>query len=164
MNITGHIKKQVSKWQPLLFFGMASRFGNRTDDSSSFEYTSLTSWNRGILSWFAVSRKSNATTGKWYIFLYQTLKIEQSRCYMIENPILTHVVCDDGEGSQVGLPHVLYQRVGVLLKVAQQMCRPSIRALYLLPVLLVDRVKDGTSSFNDVLPQQRRVMFINTGL
>lgn len=70
-----------------------------------------------------------------------------------EVPILTHVVCDDGEGPQVGLPHVLYQSVGVLLKVVQQMCRPSIRALYILPVLLVDRVKYGTSSFNDVLPQ-----------
>lgn len=89
-------------------------------------------------------------------------KLSRADATGTEMAILTHVVSDDGEGSQVGLPHVLYQSVGVLLKVAQQMCRPTIRALYLLPVLLVDWVKNGTSSFNDVLPQQTRVPFFNT--
>lgn len=52
-------------------------------------------------------------------------------------PPLTHVVCDDGERPQVGLPDVLGQSVGVVLKVAEKMGCATIRFLDLLPVLLV---------------------------
>lgn len=52
-------------------------------------------------------------------------------------PPLTHVVRDDGERPQVGLPDVLGQSVGVVLKVAEEMGSATLRFLDLLPVLLV---------------------------
>lgn len=53
---------------------------------------------------------------------------------------LTHVVRDDGERPQVGLPDVLGQSVGVVLKVAEELGGASLRFLDLLPVLLVDGI------------------------
>lgn len=66
-------------------------------------------------------------------------------------PLLTHVVCDDGEWFQVGFPDVLRQRVCILLKTTQQMSRAALRLLDLLPVLLVGRIQYGASSSHQVL-------------
>lgn len=41
----------------------------------------------------------------------------------------TDVGRDDGEGAQVGLPHVLRERVRILLKLSQQCCRAALRLL-----------------------------------
>lgn len=48
--------------------------------------------------------------------------------------VLTDVGRDDGEGAQVGLPHVLGERVGVLLELSQQCGRAALRLLDELPV------------------------------
>lgn len=53
---------------------------------------------------------------------------------------LTHIVSDDGEWYEVGLPHVPCQVVGVILKVAQQVGGSPLRALDLLPVVSGARV------------------------
>ena len=60
---------------------------------------------------------------------------------MIAALALTHVVGDDGEGFQVGLPDVLCQRVGVFLEVAEQMGGATFSLLDLVPVLLCVRIQ-----------------------
>lgn len=74
----------------------------------------------------------------------------------MEDEILTHVVSDDGEWSQVGLPQVLHQGVGILLKVTQQVGCAPVSVLDLLPMVLVNRIENSTSSHDNVLPQQQR--------
>lgn len=54
---------------------------------------------------------------------------------------LTHVVCDDGEGFQVGFPDILCQRVCVVLEVTQQVRSTAFSLLDLLPVFLVSRIQ-----------------------
>lgn len=54
---------------------------------------------------------------------------------------LTHVVCDDGEGLQVGFPDILGQGVGVVFKVAEQVGSTALGPLDLIPVLLVGRIQ-----------------------
>lgn len=70
---------------------------------------------------------------------------------LLSVPLLTHVVCDDGERFQVGLPDVLCQRVGVLLKVAQQMRRAAVRLLDLLPVVFGVGVQYGAAGLYQIL-------------
>lgn len=59
---------------------------------------------------------------------------------------------DHGEGAQVGLPHVLRQRVGVLLEVPQQRRRAAFRLLDHLPVEPRVRRQDGAAHAHHVLP------------
>lgn len=59
---------------------------------------------------------------------------------------------DDGEGAEVGLPHVLRQRVGVLLKVSQQRRRAALRLLDHLPVEPRVRRQDGAAHAHHILP------------
>lgn len=66
-------------------------------------------------------------------------------------PPLTHVVRDDGERSQVGLPDVLSQSVGVVLEVAEEVGRAALGFLDLLPVLLVAGIQDGAAGLHQVL-------------
>lgn len=67
-------------------------------------------------------------------------------------PNLTDVRRDDGEGAEVGLPHVLRQRVGVLLEVSQQRRRAALRLLDHLPVEPCVRRQDGAAHAHHVLP------------
>lgn len=69
-------------------------------------------------------------------------------------PPLTHVVRDDGERPQVGLPDVLGQSVGVVLKVAEELGGATLGFLDLLPVLLVAGIEDGTASLHQVLRER----------
>ena len=64
---------------------------------------------------------------------------------------LTYMRGDDGEGAEVGLPHVLRQCVGVLLVAAQQGGRASLRVLDQLPVRPRVRGQDGTAHAHQVL-------------
>lgn len=66
-------------------------------------------------------------------------------------PPLTHVVCDDGEGLQVGFPDILCQRVGVLLEAVEQMGGTALCLLDLLPVLLVGWIQYGATCSHQVL-------------
>lgn len=72
--------------------------------------------------------------------------------------ILTHVVGDYGEWSQIGLPQVLHQGVGILLEVTQQVCCATVRMLDLLPMVLVNRIENRTSGHDGVLPPQAKQM------
>lgn len=69
-------------------------------------------------------------------------------------PPLTHVVCDDGERPQVGLPDVLGQSVGVVLKVAEKMGCAALRFLDLLPVLLVAGIQYWAAGLHQVLREE----------
>lgn len=77
---------------------------------------------------------------------------------MKHNPItvwsLTHVVRDDGEGLQVGFSDILCQRVGVVLKVAEQMRGPTLCPLDLVPVLLGVGTQDGAARSHQVLEKE----------
>lgn len=64
---------------------------------------------------------------------------------------LTDVRRDEGEGAEVGLPHVLRQRVGVLLEVSQQRRRATLRVLDHLPVELRVRRQDGAAHAHQIL-------------
>lgn len=66
-------------------------------------------------------------------------------------PRLTHVVGDDGERFQVGLPDILCQGVGIVLEVAEQVCGAALRPLDLLPVFLGVRIQYGTASSHQIL-------------
>ena len=59
--------------------------------------------------------------------------------------------CDDGEGAEVGLPHVLRQRVGVVLEVPQQRRRATLRVLDQLPVGPRVGGQDGAAHAHQVL-------------
>lgn len=65
--------------------------------------------------------------------------------------MLTNVGCDEGEGAEVGLPHVLCQCVGVLLEVSQQRRRTALRVLDHLPVQPRIRGQDGTAHTHQIL-------------
>lgn len=69
-------------------------------------------------------------------------------------PPLTHVVCDDSERPQVGLPDVLGQSVGVVLKIAEEIGGATLRFLNLLPVLLVAGIQYGTAGLHQVLRER----------
>lgn len=69
--------------------------------------------------------------------------------------ILTYVRRDDGEGAQVGLPHVLSQRVGVILVVPQQRRRAALRVLDQLPVRLRFWSQDAAAHRDQVLSKRR---------
>lgn len=58
---------------------------------------------------------------------------------------------DEGEGAEVGLPHVLRQRVGVLFEMAQQRRRAALRVLYELPVWPCVWRQDGAAHADQVL-------------
>lgn len=64
---------------------------------------------------------------------------------------LTDVRRDEGEGAEVGLPHVLRQRVGVLLEVSQQRRRAALRVLDHLPVEPRVRRQDGAAHAHQIL-------------
>lgn len=64
---------------------------------------------------------------------------------------LTDVRRDDGEGAEVGLAHVLRQRVGVLLEVSQQRRRAALRVLDHLPVEPRVRRQDGAAHAHQIL-------------
>jgi len=72
--------------------------------------------------------------------------------HLLDAP-LTHVVGDDGERLQVGLPDVLCQRVGVLLEVAEQVSGAALRPLDLLPVLLGVRIQYGAARSHQILEE-----------
>ena len=63
----------------------------------------------------------------------------------------TDVRRDDGEGAEVGLPHVLRQRVGVVLEASQQCRRAALRVLDQLPVGARVRGQDGAAHAHQVL-------------
>lgn len=67
---------------------------------------------------------------------------------------LTDVGRDDGEGAQVGLPHVLGERVGVLLELSKQCGCAALRLLDELPVAARVRRQDGTAHLHQVLRQR----------
>lgn len=67
--------------------------------------------------------------------------------------MLTYVWCDNGEGAQVGLPHVLCQCVCVLLVVAQQRRRAALPVLDQLPVWLRLWRQDGAPHTDQVLSE-----------
>lgn len=73
---------------------------------------------------------------------------------------LTHVVGNNGKGLQVGLSEVLGQRVGVVLKAAEQTGGAPIRPLDLLPVLLGVWIQNGTPRSYQVLEKQRNVTLL----
>lgn len=58
---------------------------------------------------------------------------------------------DNCEGAEVGLPHVLRQRVGVLLKAAQQRRRAALRVLDELPVWPCVWRQDGAAHADQIL-------------
>lgn len=64
---------------------------------------------------------------------------------------LTYVRRDNGEGAEVGLPHVLRQCVGVLLKAAQQRRRAALGVLDELPVWPCVWRQDGAAHADQVL-------------
>ena len=68
-----------------------------------------------------------------------------------QGAVLTYVRRDDGEGAQVGLPHVLSQGVGVVLKLAQQYSCAPLGVLDELPVRPRARGQDGTAHADQVL-------------
>lgn len=70
--------------------------------------------------------------------------------------VLTDVGRDDGEGAEVGLPHILGQGVGVLLVLAQQCCRATLRLLDQLPVRTGLPCQDGTAHLQQVLRERQR--------
>lgn len=59
--------------------------------------------------------------------------------------------CDEGEGAEVGLPHVLRQRVGVLLEMAQQRRRAALGVLDELPVWPRVWRQDGAAHTDQIL-------------
>lgn len=69
---------------------------------------------------------------------------------------LTDVRRDDGEGAEVGLPHVARQRVGVLLEAAQQCRRAPLRVLDELPVWPCVWSQDGAADPDQILPGGQR--------
>lgn len=66
---------------------------------------------------------------------------------------LTYVWCDDGEGAEVRLPHVLCQCVGVFLVVAQQCRRAALRVLDQLPVRPCVWRQDGAAHTDQILSE-----------
>lgn len=64
---------------------------------------------------------------------------------------LTYVRRDDGEGAEVGLPHVLCQCVCVVLVVAQQRRRATLRVLDQLPVRPCVWRQDGAAHTDQIL-------------
>lgn len=66
-------------------------------------------------------------------------------------PQLTYVRRDNGEGAEVGLPHVLRQRVGVLLEAVQQRRRAALGTLDELPVWPCVRSQDGAAHADQIL-------------
>lgn len=76
---------------------------------------------------------------------------------------LTYVWCDDGEGAEVGLPHVLCQRVCVFLKVAQQRRWAALSALDQLPVRSRVWRQDGAAHTDQILSEKKQRVFSVTG-
>lgn len=72
--------------------------------------------------------------------------------------LLTHVLSDDCERFQVGLPDVLRQGVGVVLEVAEQVGGATFGPLDLLPVLLVFRIQDGATCSDQVLEKSTKMV------
>ena len=75
--------------------------------------------------------------------------------------MLTHVVCDDGEGLKVGSPHVLGHVLGVLLETPQKKGSPALWALDQIPVHAVGWIQDGTARPNNILQHSYKPYYIN---
>lgn len=71
--------------------------------------------------------------------------------------LLTHVLSDDGERFQVGLPDVLCQGVGVVLEVVEQVSGATFGPLDLLPMLLVFRIQDSATRSDQVLGESTKI-------
>lgn len=65
----------------------------------------------------------------------------------------TYVWCDNGEGAEVSLPHVLRQCVCVFLVVAQERRRATLRVLDQLPVLPCVWRQDGAAHSDQILSE-----------
>lgn len=83
--------------------------------------------------------------------------------YKILSYVLTYVGRDDGEGAQVGLPHVLGQSARVLLVVAQQNRRAALRALEELPVRSWVWRQDGAAHTDQILLESRQRWRVDLG-
>ncbi len=66
----------------------------------------------------------------------------------------TDVWRDDGEGAQVSLPHVLRERVRILLELSQQCGRAALRLLDELPVSARFRRQYSAAHVHQVLSQR----------
>lgn len=66
---------------------------------------------------------------------------------------LTYMWCDDGEGAEVGLPHVLCQCVCVILVVSQQCRCTALRVLDQLPVQPCVWRQDGAAHTDQILSE-----------
>lgn len=73
--------------------------------------------------------------------------------YLNHIDILTDVRSDDGEGAQVGLPHVLGQCVCVFLVVSQQRGRAALSMLDQLPVRLCFWSQDAAAHRDQILSE-----------
>ena len=67
--------------------------------------------------------------------------------------VLTDVRRDDGEGAEVGLPHVLCQCVCVILVVAEQRRRAALRDLDQLPVQPCVWGQNGAAHTDQILSE-----------
>lgn len=68
-------------------------------------------------------------------------------------------MCDDGEGFQVGLPHVASNGGGIFLKVLQKVCSSAISPLDVVPVLFIAGVQDGTACLHNVLEHAKHTYY-----
>lgn len=75
---------------------------------------------------------------------------------------LTNVGRDDGEGAQVGVPHVLGQGAGIGLIVLQQPGGAALRLLDQLPVPLVGRIQEGAAHAQQILGWARSQQAVPT--
>lgn len=83
-------------------------------------------------------------------------KVNKYKFFCCILTILTYVRRDDGEGAQVGLPHVLSQRVGVILVLPQQRRRAALRVLDQLPVRLRFWSQDAATHRDQILSESNR--------
>lgn len=70
--------------------------------------------------------------------------------------MLTYMWGYDGEGAEVGLPHVLCQRAGIVFILAEQGSRAPLCVLDQLPVWPCGRGQDGTAHMHQVLSKHSR--------
>lgn len=89
-----------------------------------------------------------------YMFATILCVLDSHKVFIVRS--LTHVVGDNGEGFQIGLPDVLCQRVGVVFEVAEQMCRAALCPLDLLPMLLGVRIQYGAACSHQILEQMNK--------